>query len=179
MLVSQRLAEQLRAGDAPVLFYEATPRLVIASFGPATGAAIDLRRNSVRAVARKASGSDVVRANLARSVVDAAVESALLASGARPDAGASRIAGIDIFGRARAEGIRLVAARAGTPLTTVHAPDVALARMGMHGVRTGRDRARAAARGASLSLCLVAARPVDRRRGQRAGIGALRRTDLA
>jgi hypothetical protein len=67
LVISQRLARGLRIGDASTLFYEATPRLVIASFDLTTGLALDLRRNTVRALARKSSGSELVRANLARS----------------------------------------------------------------------------------------------------------------
>jgi Transglutaminase-like superfamily len=125
LVMSQRLAQPLRIGDASTLFYEATPRLVIASFDLTTGLALDLRRNTVRAVGRKSSGSELVRANLARSVADAAIEGTLLMPKSQP----RRIAAIDIFYRARTEGIRLVAVRGGAPLTTVQASDLARARM--------------------------------------------------
>src|SRR5262249_38901078 len=51
LVLSQRLAARLRAGDASTLFYEASPRMVVASFGPTTGAALDLRRDEMRAAA--------------------------------------------------------------------------------------------------------------------------------
>jgi transglutaminase-like putative cysteine protease len=125
LVMSQRLSQRLRTGDASTLFYEATPRLVIASFDLANGLALDLRRNTVRAVARKSSGSDLVRANLARGVADSAIEGTLLMPNAQP----RRIAAIDIFDRARTEGIPLVAVRGGAPLTTMQASDLARARM--------------------------------------------------
>lgn len=123
--LSQHLARGLRIGDSPALFYEATPRLVIASFDMTSGLAIDLRRNTLRVHARKSSGSDLARANLARSVGDAAIEGDVFL----PEAQARRIAGIDIFSRTRSEGIRLVAVRAGAPLTSVQTSDLARARM--------------------------------------------------
>jgi hypothetical protein len=125
LVLSQRLAQSLRIGDSPVLFYEATPRLVIASFDLASGLALDLRRNTVRALARNSSASALVRANLARSVGDAAIEGDVLMPKAQP----GRIAAIDIFDRARTQGIRLVALRSGAPLTSVQASDLARARM--------------------------------------------------
>jgi hypothetical protein len=124
LAMSQRLAQSLHVGDASTLFYEATPRLVIASFGLTSGLALDLRRNTVRAVARK-SASEAVRANLARSVADAAIEGDVL----MPKTQRRRIAAIDIFERARTQGIRLVAVRGRAPLTILQAPDLARARM--------------------------------------------------
>lgn len=121
--LSQHLARDVRIGDSPALFYEATPRLVIASFDLTSGLALDLRRNTLRVYARKSSESGLARANLERSVSDAAIEADLLMREER------RIAGIDIFGRARTEGIRLVAVRGGAPLNSVQASDLARARM--------------------------------------------------
>ncbi|HEY3883929.1 MAG TPA: hypothetical protein VGL62_01880 [Vicinamibacterales bacterium] len=125
LVLSQRLAGSLRIADASPLFYEATPRLVIASFDVTSGLTLDLRRNTVRAVARNASASDLIRANLARSVADAAIEGDLL----MPDVQGGGIAAIDIFARARTQGIRLVALRGGEPLTSVQASELARARM--------------------------------------------------
>ncbi len=68
IVLSQRLARSLRAGDASALFYEATPRLAIASFDLRSGLTLDLRRNTVRAFGPQGVSSDLVRANLARSV---------------------------------------------------------------------------------------------------------------
>jgi hypothetical protein len=125
LLLSQRLARSLRIGDSSALFYEATPRLVIASFDLTSGLALDLRRNTVRALARNSSPSAQVRANLARSVADAAIEGDVLMPRAQP----RRIAAIDIFDKARTQGIRLVALGAGAPLATLQASDLARARM--------------------------------------------------
>jgi hypothetical protein len=125
LALSQRLARSVRIGDSPTLFYEATPRLVIASFDLTSGLALDLRRNTVRALARNASPSALVRANLARSVGDAAIEGDVL----MPKAQGGRIAAVDIFDRARTQGIRLVALRSGAPLTTLQVSDLARARM--------------------------------------------------
>ncbi len=129
LAMSQHLAQSLRIGDASTLFYEATPRLVIASFELTNGLALDLRRNTVRALARKSSASDLVRANLARSVADAAIEGDVLMPKGQP----RRIAAIDIFDRARTEGIRLVAVRSGAPLTSVQTSDLARTRMASAG----------------------------------------------
>lgn len=128
LVLSQRLAARLRAGDASTLFYEASPRMVVASFGPTTGAALDLRRDEMRTAARASSGPDIARANLARSVADAAIESELLVANGRPGSG-QRVAAISIFDRARSEGIPLVAIQAGAPLANVKATDTARARM--------------------------------------------------
>jgi len=129
IVVSQQLASRLRAGDASTLFYEATPRLVIASFEPTAGAALDLRRAAVRAVSRNATAADLAKASLARSAADAAIESALMATGPRPGSPARRIAAIDVFDRARADGITFVAVRSGEPLTALQPSDFARARM--------------------------------------------------
>jgi hypothetical protein len=123
--LSQHVARGLRVGDSALLFYEATPRLVIASFDLRSGLVLDLRRNVVRVVAPKLSGADLVRANLVRSVADAAIEGDMF----MPEAQARRIAGIDIFDRARTEGIQLVALRGGAPLASIHSSDLARARM--------------------------------------------------
>ena len=123
--LSQHLARSLRAGDSPALFYEATPRLVIASFDLRSGLALDLRRNTVRVFARTSSPSDLVRANLARGVGDAAIEGDVL----MPKAQARRSAAVDIFDRARTQGIRLVAVRGGAPLAKIQASDLIRARM--------------------------------------------------
>jgi transglutaminase-like putative cysteine protease len=124
LALSQHVAQSLRVRGVPALFYESTPRLVIASFDLTSGLALDLRRNTLRAVARKVSASDLVRANVARSVADAVIEGDVL----RLKAERRRIAAVDIFDRARAEGIRLVTARSGAALP-VQASDLARARM--------------------------------------------------
>jgi hypothetical protein len=125
LALSQRLARSQPTGGSSVVFYEATPRLLIASFNLSSGLALDLRRNTVLAVAEKSPASEIVRASLARSVADAAIEGDLLTLSAH----ARRITAMDVFDRARAEGIPLAALRSGAPLTSVHASDSALARM--------------------------------------------------
>jgi Transglutaminase-like superfamily len=124
LALSQHVAQSLRVRGVPALFYESTPRLVIASFDLTSGLALDLRRNTLRAVARKVSASDLVRANVERSVADAVIEGDVL----RLKAERRRIAAINIFDQARTQHIRLVTARSGTPLP-VQASDLARARM--------------------------------------------------
>lgn len=114
----------MRVRGVPALFYESTPRLVIASCDLTSGLALDLRRNTLRAVARKVSASDLVRANVARSVADAVIEGDVLRLKAEP----RRIAAINIFDQARTQRIRLVTTRSGAPLA-VQASDLARARM--------------------------------------------------
>jgi hypothetical protein len=124
LALSQHVAQGLRVRGVPALFYESTPRLVIASFDLTSGLALDLRRNTLRAVARKVSASDLARANVARSVADAVIEGDVL----RLKAERRRIAAINIFDQARTQRIRLVTARSGAALT-VQASDLARARM--------------------------------------------------
>src|SRR3974390_1437077 len=78
------------AGTAPLLWYEATPRLAIASVELAPGKnangtlptiSLDLRRNPLRVVGRNASMHDLVAANLARGILDGAIEDAAAALG--------------------------------------------------------------------------------------------------
>src|SRR5207244_12961079 len=77
-VLSQRLVRRLQTSERAVLFYEATPRLVIVSLDPnAPAPAIDLRRNVLRVVARGMAGQDIVRANLARGVLDGVIEDSL------------------------------------------------------------------------------------------------------
>jgi large repetitive protein len=97
-MLSQRLAPSVRsASGAPIVFYEATPRLAIASLellppndggAPRFSVAIDLRRNALRAVAPNATGKDLVQANLARGVLDGAIEDAFAAQLVRESNGA-------------------------------------------------------------------------------------------
>jgi hypothetical protein len=125
LAMSQHLARNLHIGDSSALLYEATPRLVIASFDLTSGLAIDLRRNKVRALGHNSSLSAQARANLARSVADASIEGDMLMPKAQP----RRIAAIDIFDQARTEGIRLIAVRSAGPLTTIQTSDLSRARM--------------------------------------------------
>lgn len=125
LAVSQAFTRSLRIHGSPALFYESTPRLVIASSDLTSGVALDLRRNSLRAVSRKASASELVRANVARSVADAAIEGDVLRRKAQP----GQLAAINIFDLARTQHIPLIAVRGGAPVVSVQASDVARARM--------------------------------------------------
>jgi hypothetical protein len=132
LVTSQRFAQSSRIGGSAALFYESTPRLVIASFDLSSGVALDLRRNTLRTVTRKTSASGLAGANLARSVADAAIEG----DGIRLKAESRQIAAINVFDQARTQRIRLIAVHAGTPMTSVQASDVARARMA--GASAGR-----------------------------------------
>jgi hypothetical protein len=125
LTASQRFAQSLHIGGSPALCYESTPRLVIASFDLASGLALDLRRSQLRVVARKVPASELVRANVERSVADAAIEGDVL----RLKAGPGQIAAISVFDQARTQSIRLIAVRGGTPATSVQTSDIARARM--------------------------------------------------
>jgi hypothetical protein len=125
LAVSQGFAGSLRIHGSPTLFYESTPRLVIASSDLTSGVALDLRRNSLRGLSRKASASELVRANVARSVADAAIEGDVLRRKAEP----GQLAAINIFDQARTQHIPLIAVRGGAPVTSLQASDIALARM--------------------------------------------------
>jgi Transglutaminase-like superfamily len=113
-LMSQRLAPQLESSGR-MIFYEATPRLVIASAAFAASADgrrmtpsfdIDLRRDTVRVV-----GSDdpvaLVRANSARGVLDAVIEDALLPEPSL----AGAVSTVGVMRRARAADVPLVSLR--------------------------------------------------------------------
>jgi hypothetical protein len=127
--LSQRLGAGPKEADPSPIFYEASPRLIIASFEPLTGGAIDLRRDTVRVAGRGMSGTALARAALTRAAADAAIEGALVNTNARPPANGPRVAALDVFERARTEGIRLVAVHGGQPLAAVQPTDVARARM--------------------------------------------------
>lgn len=85
---SQLMMRARPAGGPPILFYEASPRLAIASleFTPGSAAnsatasfALDLRRNVVRAVGRGVDARQLVVGNVARGVLDGAIEDAVFA----------------------------------------------------------------------------------------------------
>jgi hypothetical protein len=77
--LSQTLARRLVARDTAIEFYEATPRLVFVSLEPSGALTVDLRRNAVRVVGRSVPGQDLVRANIARGVLDGVIEDAIVA----------------------------------------------------------------------------------------------------
>jgi large repetitive protein len=127
-VLSQRLAQQLASGGAALDFYEATPRLAIVSFEPAVaGPTVDLRRNRLRVVGRGVPGDSVVRANLARGVLDAVIEDAVVESGSPARAGAASTVGI--LSRAQADGARTIAIRDAGGVGGLNAPEEARARI--------------------------------------------------
>ncbi len=129
LVVSQRLAARSLPPGASPIFYEASPRLVIASVDPIAGGALDFRRYAMRAAGRQMAGDALAKATLARAAGDAAIESALLNSDARPPANGTRLAALDVFERARADGIHFVTVRSGEPLNGIEPTDVSRARM--------------------------------------------------
>ena len=127
-VLSQRLARQLASGGAALDFYEATPRLAIVSFEPGVaGPTVDLRRNRLRVVGRGVSGDSVVRANLARGVLDAVIEDAIVESVSPVRAGAASTVGI--LSRAQADGARTIAIRDAGGVGGLNAPEEARARI--------------------------------------------------
>ena len=127
-VLSQRLARQLAGGGAALDFYEATPRLAIVSFEPAVaGPTVDLRRNRLRVVGRGVPGDSVVRANLARGVLDAVIEDVVAESGSAARAGA--VSTVGILSRAQADGARTIAIRDAGGVGGLNAPEEARARI--------------------------------------------------
>lgn len=108
-LLSRTLAARAQPTGGTLVWYEATPRMVIVGLDPMGSVlSVDLRRNALRVVARNVSPDAVVKANLARGVVDGAIEDALM----RPAADASRtnsISTLAVLDRAREQNIRVVA----------------------------------------------------------------------
>jgi hypothetical protein len=119
-VLSRQLSAQLRSPSGPAVFYEATPRLAIASLEivpaasnngrPTASIALDLRRNGLRAVVKGASAADAARVNLARGVLDGAIEDAVVAQlAAALDPRPATV--VSLLARARADGIAPVAWR--------------------------------------------------------------------
>ena len=111
-LVSQQYAaEAAPALGQQVMFYESSPRLAIATFGGADGpdssvrggVSLDLRWNALRVVGRGVTPASIISANIARGVLDGAIEDALVAG----DAGAA--SAVSLFAGARAKGIGMAA----------------------------------------------------------------------
>jgi transglutaminase-like putative cysteine protease len=129
-LLSQRLASQIRATGGTPLFYEATPRLAIVSLDPAASTlAVDLRRNALRVVARGGQGQDIVRANLARGVLDGVIEDAVAAQALAGVPSAIPLSTVALLDRARTEGIPIIAGSGRGALAALTVPDVARARL--------------------------------------------------
>jgi len=129
-LLSQQLTRRIQANGDTLLFYEATPRLAIVSLDPtASGLSLDLRRNALRTVSRGGQGPQIVRANLARGVLDGVIEDAMTTQALAALPSASPFSTAAILDRARADGIGIVAVSARSALGTLAVPDVARARL--------------------------------------------------
>ncbi len=110
-LLSHTLAARAQPTGGALLWYEATPRMVIVGLDPMGSVlSVDLRRNALRVVARDVSPEAVVRANLSRGVVDGTIEDALT----RPASDvprASSLSTLTVLDRAREQNIRIVATK--------------------------------------------------------------------
>jgi len=136
-VLSQQLAARLRpSGGRPTVFYEATPRLAIASveiIGPPAASsarfsfALDLRRNAVRVAAPGTAAADLVRANLARGILDGAIEDALAAHGS--GSSRARVLSAVLLSQAGNQRVDLVATADRSAIPTLHLPDEARARL--------------------------------------------------
>jgi transglutaminase-like putative cysteine protease len=128
--LSQRLASRIPAGAGAPLFYEATPRLAIVSLNSADSVPrVDLRRNALRIVARGVAGQDLVRASLARGVLDGVIEDAMMSQALAGVPNAIPLSTVAFLNRARTEGIKIIAVSARGALATLTAQDVARARL--------------------------------------------------
>ncbi len=135
-VASQLIAPRMRStGNDQVVFYEASPRLAIASLelvsssgGSRPSFAIDLRRNHVRVVGRRVRAKDLVRTNLARGILDAAIEDSA-AAGAAGRPGASVLSTVAVLSEARHENVTVAAMSDGSAVGTLPLPDEARARM--------------------------------------------------
>jgi hypothetical protein len=117
-LLSQQLARRIQVNGKALVFYEATPRLAIVSLEPtASGFAIDLRRNTMRAAAVGVQGSEIARANLERGVLDGVIEDAVAGQVMATVPNTVPVSTVAILSRAGAEGIPLVAVAAPQQVT--------------------------------------------------------------
>ena len=137
-VTSQELAPRLQQRGIPrTLFYQATPRLAVASVEvltpPASAAprfafALDLPRNVVRAAAPRAAGADLVRANVARGVLDGAIEDAVAASAATE--GRSKVLStVSLLSEAASSNIDVVATADRAAIPALALPEEARARL--------------------------------------------------
>jgi len=136
-VLSHQLSAQLRSPSGAAVVYEATPRLAIASVeivpsadnGPATASiTLDLRRNGLRAVTRAGSPADAARVNLARGVLDGAIEDAVVTElAAALDPHPATV--VSLLARARANGITPVAWRGAAAIPALALPEDPRARL--------------------------------------------------
>jgi transglutaminase-like putative cysteine protease len=137
-VLSQQLARGIRATSGrPLLFYEASPRLAIASVdvlpavnggAPTLSTAIDLRRNGMRAVGADATAKELVQANLARGVLDGAIEDGVAAQLVR-QSGAAVLSTVSILSGAAPGPTPLAATKEVSAIGTLSDVDVVRARM--------------------------------------------------
>ena len=110
LLSQQYAAEAAPALGQSILFYEAGPRLAIATFGGNGGTdttvSLDLRRNVLRAVGRALPPAAVIVANIGRGVLDGAIEDALIGGGGAAVSTAS------VLTEARSKGVGIAASSA-------------------------------------------------------------------
>ncbi len=119
-------------------FYEATPRLAIASFEmtPTSDGAgisnlsIDLRRNDLRVVSQRMSGKEIVWASSKRGILDATLEHLLLSSFA-PNAGgqSQTVSTTEVMTRARETGTPIVALTKQDAIERLEVPEGVKTRM--------------------------------------------------
>jgi transglutaminase-like putative cysteine protease len=127
-LLSQRLARRIVSPGGTLLWYEATPRLVVVSLDPTAAApSIDLRRNPLRLIARNVAGDVIVRANLARGVLDGVIEDAVVESSLAGVQKAVSVSTVAILERAREQHIPVVTRSDGQQMTVLPetAPSIA------------------------------------------------------
>ena len=103
-----RAPPRIQADTAQPIFYEAGPRLAIADFDPVSAAfALDLRRNTLRVAASAMDGPALVRANLARGLLDGIIESAIVEEVQAGTPRAATMSTAAVLDAARAAGIPL------------------------------------------------------------------------
>lgn len=115
-----------------VWFYEATPRLAIVHFVPASGGnaaentfeiKIDLRRNNLRAVAARAAGPEIIWANVHRGLLDAALEHVMFVDSAAANASVKNSGStIALVEHARQNGVKFQVVKSQTMLSRLHLP---------------------------------------------------------
>jgi hypothetical protein len=123
LLSQQYAAEAAPALSQPLIFFEASPRLAIATIGRADGrnatseatVSLDLRRNPLRVVGRGVAAPTVIAANIARGVLDGAIEDALISGDGAAVSTASVLAEARVKGIVMAASVPSAAQAAGWP----------------------------------------------------------------
>ncbi|HWW88830.1 MAG TPA: transglutaminase family protein, partial [Vicinamibacterales bacterium] len=143
-LAVQRLSQQGRStidveGSGAALFYEAMPRLAIASLElndrgdrkmPQLAVNLDLRRNNVRIVTRAVQGSGAVWMNVARGVLDGAIEHTVAQNlGATVPGQVSVVSTTSVMERAAATNTPVISFQASDRVQAIRASDSVRAHM--------------------------------------------------